>query len=79
MEEPTDTGSTVAAGGRHECMRGNASHRGRGARRRRVEPPEAKRSLGDERERAETDLVALHQNSAQNHDQRDRKNRNFSN
>ena len=35
--------------------------------------------VGDERERAETDLAALHQNSARNHDQRDRKNRNFSN
>ena len=37
------------------------------------------RVVGDERERAETDLAALHQNSARNHDQRDRKNRNFSN
>ena len=35
--------------------------------------------VGDERERAEMDLAALHQNSARNHDQRDRKNRNFSN
>ena len=35
--------------------------------------------VGDERERAEVDLAALHQNSARNHDQRDRKNRNFSN
>ena len=35
--------------------------------------------VGDESERAEADLAALHQNSARNHDQRDRKNRNFSN
>ena len=35
--------------------------------------------VGDERERAEADLAALHQNSARNHDQRDRKNCNFSN
>ena len=35
--------------------------------------------VGDERERAQTDLAALHQNSVRNHDQRDRKNRNFSN
>src|SRR4051812_34936242 len=35
--------------------------------------------VGDERERAKTDLAALHQSSARNHDQRDRKNRNFSN
>ena len=35
--------------------------------------------IGDERERAEADLAALYQNSARNHDQRDRKNRNFSN
>ena len=35
--------------------------------------------IGDERERAEADLAALHQNSAQNHDQRYRKNCNFSN
>ena len=35
--------------------------------------------VGDERERAKTDLAALYQNSARNHDQRDRKNRNFSN
>ena len=35
--------------------------------------------VGDEREHAETDLAALNQNSACNHDERDRKNRNFSN
>ena len=35
--------------------------------------------VGDERERAEADLAALHKNFARNHDQRDRKNRNFSN
>ena len=29
--------------------------------------------VGDERERAETDLAALHQNSARNHDDLDRK------
>ena len=29
--------------------------------------------VGDERERAETDLAALHQSSARNHDQGDRK------
>ena len=31
------------------------------------------RVVGDEDERAEMDLAALHQNSARNHDQRDRK------
>ena len=35
--------------------------------------------IGDERERAETDLAALDQNSARNHDEGDRKNCNFSN
>ena len=35
--------------------------------------------VGDERERAEMDLAALNQNSARNHDEGDRKNRNFSN
>ena len=35
--------------------------------------------VGDERERAETDLAALNQNSARNHDEGDRNNRNFSN
>ena len=35
--------------------------------------------VGDEHESAEADLAALHQNSARNQDQRDRKNRNFSN
>ena len=35
--------------------------------------------VGDERERAETDLVALNQNSARNHDEGDRNNRNFFN
>ena len=53
----------VIAGGRRGRTRESALPRGRGARRCRVEPPEAKRSLGDERERAETDLAALNQNS----------------
>ena len=35
--------------------------------------------VGDEGERAETDLAALCQSSAGKHDQVDRKNRNFSN
>ena len=35
--------------------------------------------VGDERERAETDLAALDQNSARNHDEGDRNNCNFSN
>ena len=35
--------------------------------------------VGDERGHAEVDLAALHQNSARNHDQRDRKDCNFSN
>ena len=35
--------------------------------------------IGDERERAKTDLAALDQNSARNHDEGDRKNCNFSN
>ena len=34
--------------------------------------------VGDERERAETDLAAFHQNSASHHDESTRKNRNFS-
>ena len=35
--------------------------------------------VGDESERTETDLAALDQNSARNHDEGDRKNCNFSN
>ena len=35
--------------------------------------------IDDERERAETDLVALDQNSARNHDEGDQNNCNFSN
>ena len=35
--------------------------------------------VSNERERAETDLAALDQNSARNHDEGDRKNCNFSN
>ena len=34
--------------------------------------------VGDERERAETDLAALDQNSARNHDEGNRNNCNFS-
>ena len=37
------------------------------------------RVIGDERERAETDLAALNQNSTWNHDDGNRKNCNFSN
>ena len=37
------------------------------------------RVVGNENERAETDLVALNQNSARNHDEGDWNNRNFSN
>ena len=37
------------------------------------------RVVGDENKRAETDLVALSQSSAENHDDGNRKNRNFSN
>ena len=37
------------------------------------------RVIGDKRECAETDLAALNQNSARNHDEGDRNNRNFSN
>ena len=37
------------------------------------------RVVGDEHERAETDLAALNQTSAWNHDEGDQKNRNFSN
>ena len=44
MEEPTDTGSTVAAAEHRGHMRENASHRGRGAHQRRVEPHGATRS-----------------------------------
>ena len=42
--ESTDMGSTVAAAERRGHMRENASHRGRGAHQRRVEPPGATRS-----------------------------------
>ena len=77
--EPTDTGSTAAAGGRHEHMCGSASHPDE-------EGVDVEWSLlkpsgvvDDERECTETDLTALYQSSARKHDQRDRKNRNFSN
>ena len=43
-QRSTDTGSTVAAGGRRGRTRESASPRGQGARRCRAEPPEAKRS-----------------------------------
>ena len=39
---------------------------------------EPSRVIGDERERAETDLAALDQNSARNHDEGNRTNYNFS-
>ena len=73
-----DTGSTVAAAERHGHMRENASHRGRGVHQRRVEPPGARRVVGDEGESAETDLSTLDQNSSRHHDEITRKNRNFS-
>ena len=61
-QEPTDTESIAAEEGRCGCTRESALPRGRGAPRRRVEP------LG-----AETDLTALGQSSAGNHDDSDRK------
>ena len=75
MGESTDTESTVAAAERRGHMRENASHRGRGAHLRRVEP---RGVVGDEGESAETDLSTLNQNSSSHHDVSTRKNRNFS-
>ena len=75
----TDTGPTVAAVGRRGHTRGSA--RPADWERVDVEWSLLKPSgvVGDEREHAETDLVALNQNSAGNHDEGDWNNRNFSN
>ena len=70
-QEPTGRGSTVAAKGRPDTRAKVCRPAGR-------EHVHVERSLlkpsgvvGDERECAETDLVALHQNSARNHDDLD--------
>ena len=77
--EPTDTGSTAAAGGRRRRTRESALPRGRGAPRCRVEPLGAKQSRR-RRTRARRDgSPALGQSSAKIHDDGDRKNCNFSN
>ena len=71
--EPTDTGSTVPQEDTTDaCAK---VRRPADGERIDVEWSLLKPSgvVGDERERAETDLAALHQNSARNHDQRDRK------
>ena len=75
-QEPTDTESTAAEEGRRGRMRESTLPRGWGVPRRRVEPGGV---IGNEHERAETDLAALCQSSAGNHDDGNRKNCNFSN